>query len=86
MMLKFTPKILRVLGWTQRFIRENGYSPTFNEGAEYFNISKSAFVSRMRRLIKLGYITHNPNLSRTFRLTEKGLEKIKSNSNYYGEE
>lgn len=66
--------ILEFLG---EYIEENGYPPSIREIGAAAGISSTSVVSyNLRRLVKLGYITRDREVSRGLKLTGMGRDRV----------
>jgi len=62
--------ILHIIGEYQM---QHGYSPSRREIAQALSLSTTPIQENILILVDEGYLTHVPGLSRTLRLTEKGV-------------
>lgn len=58
-----------VLDFISAYIRDNGYSPSYDEIRDALGLqSKGSVAAILRKLVDDGKIVHTPRLSRTIRL------------------
>jgi repressor LexA len=63
----------RIMNFLQKYINENGYSPSVREIADGVFLCSSSTVQRHLEILKAqGEITWNPHLPRTIRILERG--------------
>ncbi len=70
MALNLTPKQLRVLDFIRRFRDEHRYSPTLDEIAAVFHVSKVTILQHLRALERRGAIRRRRYLARSIELCE----------------
>ena len=68
--MNLTPKQLEVLTLIRRCRNENGYSPTMQELAEEFGVSKVTVFERVEALIRKGALNREPNKARSLSIAE----------------
>lgn len=65
--------VRETLAFIDHFIRERGFSPTFRDVGERFQVKSSSAVSyRLNRLQGRGLLAYEPGQGRTMRLTPAG--------------
>lgn len=69
-----TPKQKNVLEFLQRFIQENGYSPSYQEIANAFNLSSRSTAQKyVERLRDAGFLETDANAKRSVSLKQSGI-------------
>lgn len=69
-----TPKQKNVLEFLQRFIQENGYSPSYQEIADAFGLSSRSTAQKyVERLREAGYLDMEANSKRGVSLRQSGI-------------
>jgi repressor LexA len=69
-----TPKQKNVLEFLQRFIQENGYSPSYQEIADAFNLSSRSTAQKyVERLRDAGFLETDANSKRSVSLKQSGI-------------
>lgn len=69
---------MRILATISAYQRENGFSPTVRELCASLSISSTGEMIYTRdKLLRLGWITHNPRRARTMRLTRNGKRALR---------
>lgn len=66
-----TPKQLRLLTFLRDFRRKMGYSPTMQELADEFNVSKVTVFEHVETLQEKGFLERVPHKARSLRLSGK---------------
>lgn len=66
-----TKKQKKVLDFITSFIQQNGYSPSIRDIARHFKLTPRGAHIHVLALEKKGYITRNPNRSRSITLTKR---------------
>lgn len=66
MAVRMTPKKMEVLDFIKSYIKEHGYSPSFQNICDGVNVaSRSSVFCHLQSLQELGYITYEPGEPRT---------------------
>ncbi len=65
-----TPKQLRLLTFIRDFRRKMGYSPTMQELADEFGVSKVTVFEHVEALQKKGFLERLPHKARSLRLSD----------------
>lgn len=69
-----TPKQKNVLEFLQRFIQENGYSPSYQEIADAFGLSSRSTAQKyVERLREAGYLDQEPSSKRSVTVKQSGI-------------
>lgn len=69
-----TPKQKNVLEFLQRFIQENGYSPSYQEIADAFNLSSRSTAQKyVERLRDAGFLETDANAKRSVSVKQSGI-------------
>src|SRR5436190_14963292 len=83
-MKTITQKQQKTLNFIEKFIAKNGYSPTYREISERFNVNVSVIQKVINTLIAKNYIEKVEGISRGIRIvkseSEQQAEKLKSNT------
>ncbi len=65
-----TPKQLRVLTFIRDFTRAHGYSPTMQELADEFQVSKVTVFEHIAAVQRKGYLKRSPHKARSLQLSD----------------
>lgn len=69
-----TPKQKNVLEFLQKFIQDNGYSPSYQEIATHFGLaSRSTAQKYVERLREAGYLDSEDNAKRSVQIKQSGI-------------
>jgi len=71
-MRKITEPQKKVFIFIEKFIRDNGYSPTVREIGDYFSITPKGAYDFITALIKKGYVKNQYGKARTITIVQKG--------------
>ena len=74
---EYTERQVEVLQFVDRFISEEGYSPSYREICDHFLFGSLNSVKRhLDALSMKGAINHTPNVARSIVITDKGKEVL----------
>jgi len=70
-MKELTKRQTEILLFIEKYIKENGFSPSVREIAGYFKISAKGAYDHILALVKKGFITMQSGKPRTIRILAK---------------
>jgi repressor LexA len=68
---QLTPKQLAILTYLRDYEREHGYSPTLQEVADHFHVTKVTIFEHVSVLERKGYLERLPHKARSVKLTDQ---------------